>query len=1581
MSGSREPAEIRPGGKFCPVLCEGKITPTVVNAWNLACTAYFRKREIPANKQVMKAAGMVGNEILRDWYLNDIDRYNEMSWKDFLVLVRARFLPKGWATSLRSQLIGTRQTVDQPFEDFVFEIEHLNTRLRDTTIQYNDEGLQSIISANIVEDLRLVCEEPEVAALAAYVDWKAALTSADTCRLRVIAMVNRVVTKTKIVSSSAPSKPVGARSSSSTSKSLPRLTDDEKRLLNEYDGCYKCRHYYAGHMSGACPNGYPDAASYVPLSAKTALAAKVLRDAKGMRPRTVAAVSGDLNSGEDYGDSAVASISVSSPLAATTGILGTGSDSEECVTPLFHKHTLLPATILSPLVESPVYQMLIDSGSPTVLIREDVARSLKLKLRDLPHPYTLGNAWGTEQQESRSWVKLRVAVNGFSWSSVSCRAIVVSSLCAPVILGKPFLVANHIVEDHHSNCLIDARTSTDLLCHTPPTPPVPPPSVIEHRVAAAELIVAADDAPLTDHHRFLREMHAKTRVHRHACDNNPASSSPTTNIAPITAAVRECVERLVHADTLVKANTAMKLTFADLFPDDIPPLNQLPDDVHHRFLLKDPNMRIARRQYDCPKKYREVWKQLLEQHIAAGRIKASDSPYASPAFLIPKSDPTAAPRWVNDYRALNDNTVPDAFPLPLISDILADCAHGRIFAKIDMTNAYFQTKVHPDDVKYMAVTTPFGLYKWLVMPQGCRIAPATHQHCMYSALRPFIGTICHVYLDDIVIWSQTVEEHKRNITTVLEALRAAHLYCSDKKTDLFLTELDFLGHHISAAGVQPDARKVEKILNWPIPRRASHVRAFLGLVRYVASFLPKLAEHTVVLTPLTTKDADLMFPKWSSAHQVAFDAIKVLVVSSECLTVIDHNDLERNKIYVSCDASDLRTGAMLSFGPSLEEARPVAFDSLQLKAAELNYPVHEKELLAIVRALKKWRVELLGVPFTVFTDHRTLENFHRQKDLSRRQARWQEFLSQYDFKIKYIKGEENIAADVLSRADLDIVDVTSCAAIAVIREATRGLCNRSDEPVHCAATSGALRVATDPEWLQAIRVGYTKDTWCMRLCESVGTLGVRETDGLLYVGDCLVIPRVAKLREGIFRCAHDSLGHFGFEKSYGSLRGSYYWPNMRKELEEIYIPSCDDCQRNKSTTRRPTGPLHPLPIPQQRGDAIAIDFVGELPDDGGLNCIATVTDRLGSDIRLIPTRTDITGDQFAVLFFDHWYCENGLPLEIVSDRDKLFVSAFWRALHKLTGVKLKMSSSYHPQTDGSSERTNKTVIQALRYHVARNQTGWARALPRVRFAIMNTVNSSTGFTPFQLHIGRSPRVVPPFSSTMLTGFGNNFAIKDAEALIRQIETDSLEAQDNLLLAKLAQAQAANRSRGPDHSFSVGERVLLSTFHCRRDYMQRGDHRVAKFMVRYDGPYTILHAHPDTSVYTLDLPPAMKIFPTFHSSLLKPFRPNDDERYPSRAHPRPGPIITEDGVEEYTVESILDRRRRGRGWQYLVRWAGYGPEEDRWLAGTDSVAGSGPVRSFDPKRKDQGPGPGQDRSRAKRTGPGPRSLKDRLGLQS
>jgi hypothetical protein len=239
--------------------------------------------------------------------------------------------------------------------------------------------------------------------------------------------------------------------------------------------------------------------------------------------------------------------------------------------------------------------------------------------------------------------------------------------------------------------------------------------------------------------------------------------------------------------------------------------------------------------------------------------------------------------------------------------------------------------MHPDHIHLTAVNTPLGLYEWLVMPMGLKNAPAIHQQHVTAALRLLISKICHIYLDDIVIWSNSVDEHERNVRAVLEALRAARLYINPEKSHLFCTEIDFLGHHISMHGIEADAHKIEHILSWPEPKTATAVRSFLGLVRYVATFLLALAEHTGVLTELTTKESEKNFLLWTPKFQIVFDTIKAIVTGQECLTTIDFKKMPDYKIFVTTDASNKRSGGVLSFGPTWETARHIAFDSMTFK--------------------------------------------------------------------------------------------------------------------------------------------------------------------------------------------------------------------------------------------------------------------------------------------------------------------------------------------------------------------------------------------------------------------------------------------------------------------------------------------------------------------------------------------------------------------------------------------------------------------------------------------------------------------------
>jgi len=463
-----------------------------------------------------------------------------------------------------------------------------------------------------------------------------------------------------------------------------------------------------------------------------------------------------------------------------SAVLGDGSDSEYVLAPFYTPHFFLDCAIGGSAASSIIsIRALIDHGSDAVLIEPSLANRLGLKRQKLPIPKHVEMAVGTGKSKESfmfdEWVPLSIVSSDQSWTSRTCRAILAPNLCVPLLLGGPFLASNQLVIDHESRTCIDKKSGYDLF-----NPPIiqrvtiKPAPTFSPELKKLQKNVVADIASL------FPDTCA-------ALDKAAQSHLP----CPL-AVVRGRIETLVSGEVLNRKDALFKERFVELFPPDVPDVCNLPNEVLMSIKLRDELKPMVARAYSCPRKYWDAWKTLIEQHLAAGRIRPSNSEYVSPAFIVPKADPTVLPRWVNNYRKLNANTIADNHSLPLVNDILRDCAGHKFYGKIDMTNSFFQTKMHPDSVKYTAINTPFGLYEWLVMPMGLRNSPAVHQRRVSSALRALIGKVCDVYLDDIIIWSDSLQQHEEHIHLVLEAPRAANLYCSTKKVCFSLTRLIFL---------------------------------------------------------------------------------------------------------------------------------------------------------------------------------------------------------------------------------------------------------------------------------------------------------------------------------------------------------------------------------------------------------------------------------------------------------------------------------------------------------------------------------------------------------------------------------------------------------------------------------------------------------------------------------------------------------------------------------------------------------------------------------------------------------------------
>jgi len=439
-------------------------------------------------------------------------------------------------------------------------------------------------------------------------------------------------------------------------------------------------------------------------------------------------------------------------------------------------------------------------------------------------------------------------------------------------------------------------------------------------------------------------------------------------------------------------------------PEELPPLRE----VNHKINLINPDHRYTYHLPRCPEAYREEFYMKLDRYTRAGWWEPRTASQAAPLVCVAKKNGKL--RTVVDARQRNDNTVKDVTPLPDQELIREDIARAHYRSKIDLADAYEQVWVRPEDVHKTAFATITGTYVSNVVQQGDCNAPATFQRLMTSVFRNAIGRYLHVYLDDIFVYTDSIEEHERCLKFVFDRLRQNHLYLKWDKCNLYAKTMDCLGHTIDERGIHPDTDKLGRIRDWRTPRNYNDVQQFISLVNYVANFLPNISMYTAPLQGMTQNGAPFL---WKPMHQRCFDMIKQVCCKTPIVRPIDTR-LE-DPIWVICDASKTGIGAMYGQGPTWATCRPAGFMSKKFTSAQQHYAVHELETLAILEALTKWEDKLLGRKIHIITDHKALEFFKTQSRLSNRQFRWIDYMSRFDFDITYVKGEYNKVADCLSR--------------------------------------------------------------------------------------------------------------------------------------------------------------------------------------------------------------------------------------------------------------------------------------------------------------------------------------------------------------------------------------------------------------------------------------------------------------------------------------------------------------------------------------------------------------------------------------
>ena len=794
-----------------------------------------------------------------------------------------------------------------------------------------------------------------------------------------------------------------------------------------------------------------------------------------------------------------------------------------------------------------------------------------------------------------------------------------------------------------------------------------------------------------------------------------------------------------------------------------------------------------------------------------------------------------------DSRAINKITIKYRFPIPRLDDMLDLMAGAKIFSKIDLKSGYHQVRIRPGDEWKTAFKTKEGLYEWLVMPFGLSNAPSTFMRIMTQVLRTFIGKFVVVYFDDILIYSRTKEDHLDHLRQVCQALRQDSLYANHKKCEFMTHRVIFLGFVVTAEGVSADPEKVKSIVEWPEPKNVHDVRSFHGLATFYRRFI---RGFSTIVAPITDCIRKGIF-EWTKNAGKAFLEIKKRMTQAPILRLPDFS-----KVFeVACDASGIGIGGVLS-----QEGHPVAFFSEKLNEARMRYSTYDRELYAVIQALRYWRHYLLPQEFVLYSDHEALRFLNFQKKLNPRHGKWVEFIQAYTFVLKHRAGTENRVADALSRRSMFLISVSTQVV---------GFDRLKEEYPKCPDFS---------EIYQSLQQGPSS-------VHSDYTL----LDGFLFKGNRLCIPRIS-VREFLIWEVHAGglAGHFGRNKTILAIEDQFFWPGLKKNVAQAIAQyrTCDVAKHHKQNT----GLYTPLPVPDYPWQDLSMDFVLGLPKTSRKHdSIYVVVDRFSKMAHFIPCSQTLDASKMAKLFLDEVVRLHGLPKTIVSDRDVRFTSYFWKTLWHMLGTKLKFSTAYHPQTDGQTEVVNRSLGNLLRCLVGDSMGNWDLLLPRAEFSYNSSVNRSIGKSPFEVVHGYKPR--KPIDLIPLPTHAR--VSESTESYAQHVKDLHHEINKKIKLSNDTYKNLAN-SRKRAKEFNEGDYVMIRL---KPERFPPGT--MKKLHARSAGPFEIIRKI-GPNAYMLELPPDLGISPTFNISDLIEYK--EPMVIPSEPF-EPEPIFESDLIPE------------------------------------------------------------------------------------